>query len=197
MKFKIFIAIIVSMAIAGASFAGEWEIDKAHSTIGFSVKHMLVTTVRGSFGDYEASLMFDPEKPDKITASATIKAASITTNNEKRDDHLRGDDFFMTEEYPDITFMAKKVKPLGDGRYQITCDLTIRGKTKEIMLEGEGFQATYKNPWGQTVTAASLRGTINRDDFGVNWNQALETGGFLVSKEVELEIDLELVKKDN
>jgi len=196
MKFKIFTAIIVLMAIAGASFAGEWEIDKAHSTIGFSVKHMLVTTVRGSFGDYDASLNFDPENPEKIQASATIKAASINTANEKRDGHLRGGDFFMTEEHPDITFMAKKVKPLGNGRYQIICDLTIRGTTKEIMLEGEGFRANYKNPWGQTVTAASLRGTINRDDFGINWNQALETGGFLVSKEVELEIDLELVKKE-
>lgn len=195
MKFKISIVIVISLAIAGSLFAGEWKIDKAHSTIGFAVKHMFVTTVRGSFGDYDAFLKFDPENPDEIIASATIKAASINTNNEKRDNHLRGEDFFMTEQYPDITFKAKKIKPLGDGHYQMTCDLTMRGTTKEIMLEGEGFKATYKNPWGQIVTAASLRGTINRDDFGINWNQALEAGGFLVSKEVELEIDLELVKK--
>ena len=194
MKFIKSLAIVFAISISSNVSASEWKIDKTHSNIGFATKHMIVTTVRGQFTDFDAVLIFDPDHPDKIEATCTIKAASINTNNEKRDNHLRGKGFFLTEEYPDITFVAKSIKPLGDHRYEITSDLTMRGITKEVILQAEGFSVFNKTPWGKIVAFASLRATINKDDFGLTWNKTLETGGFLVSKEVVLEIDLEMSK---
>jgi polyisoprenoid-binding protein YceI len=191
---KNLLVVIFSGLISLSAEASEWSIDQVHSSIGFSVKHMMVSTVRGSFGKYESKITFDPAKPNAIQAELTIEANSINTGVEKRDTHLKSADFFDVEKYPKITFKSKKIESLGNSRYRVTGDLTIKDVTKEIVLEGEGFGSTYKNPWGSTVTAVSARSSINREDFGLKWNVALESGGVLVSKEVVLEIELELVK---
>ena len=196
MNSKPIIVVLAALAAAGSAFATEWEIDPNHSTVGFTVKHMLVQTVRGQFTNYETKLIFDPAHPDKFEAEATIDAASVTTNNEKRDNHLRSPDFFDVANHPTITYRARKVDVLGNNHYRVTGDLTIRGITRELVLDAVGFAASEKTPWGQTVTVASLRGTINREDFTVMWNKPLEQGGMLVSTEVQLEIDLEMTKKE-
>jgi len=190
------LVIIMVLMLSSITFATEWEIDKSHSTIGFSAKHMLVSTVRGSFTEFDAVLNFDPEHPNKIEASVTIQVASINTKNEKRDSHLRSDGFFLAEEFPEIKFKAKGIKPLGNHRYEITSDLTMRGVTKEVKLIAEGFSVFHKNPWGNVVAFASLKATVNKDDFGLSWNKPLDAGGFLVSKEIEIEIELEMSKKN-
>jgi len=191
------ISVIVAVLIFTSSLmATEWEVDAAHSSIGFTVKHMVISKVRGSFNTYTASpILFDPQNPNSISASVEIDVASINTNNEKRDIHLKNPDFFNVEEFPKIKFTATGIKKTSDGHYQVTGEMTMLGKTNQVVLSGEGFSAQYKNPWGQIVSAISAAGTINRDDFGLNWNKALESGGFLISKEVEIELNLELVKK--
>ena len=191
---KYLLAVVISGIAFGSAEASEWSIDPVHSSIGFAVKHMMVSTVRGSFGKYESKISFDPAKPNALNAELTIEANSINTGVEKRDDHLRSADFFDVEKFPKITYKSKKIEALGDSRYRVTGDLTMKDVTKEVILEGEGFGSTYKNPWGSTVTAVSAKGTINRDDFHLLWNVELEGGGVLVSKNVVLEIELELVK---
>lgn len=190
---KLLVVGIIGLSALSAE-ASEWSIDPVHSSIGFSVKHMMVSTVRGSFGTYESKISFDPVKPATFSAELSIDANSINTGVEKRDTHLKSADFFDVVKYPKITFKSKKIASLGQNRYRVTGDLTIKDVTKEIVLEGEGFGSTYKNPWGSTVTAVSARSTISREDFGLKWNVALESGGVLVSKDVVLEIELELVK---
>lgn len=186
--------ILLGALMAGQSHATEWTIDQAHSSIGFSVKHMVVSTVRGSFGKFEGKVTFDPAKPASFNAELTIDVKSIYTGVEKRDEHLRNSDFFDAEKYPQIKYKSKKLESLGNSRYRVTGDLTMRGVTKEVVLEGEGFGSTYKTPRGKTVTAVSARGTINREDFGIMYNAALESGGVVVGREVTLEIELELIK---
>jgi len=186
--------LITGIFIFGVAEASEWSIDPVHSSIGFSVKHMMVSTVRGNFGKYESKISFDPAKPGSFSAELSIDAASVFTGVEKRDDHLRSADFFDVANYPKITFKSRKLESLGNGHYSVSGDLTIRDVTKEIVLEGEGFNSMYKTPWGKTVTAVSARSTINREEFNVMFNAALEGGGVVVSNEVILEIELELIK---
>jgi len=196
MNVKNTFVIIAVLLFTSSLMASEWEVDAAHSSIGFTVKHMVISKVRGSFNTYTASpVLFDPEKPNSISATVEIDVASINTNNEKRDTHLKNADFFNVEEFPTIKFTAKGIKKISDGNYEVTGDMTMLGKTNQIVLTGEGFAGEYKNPWGQTISAISATGTINRDDFGLNWNKALESGGFLISKDVEIELNLELTKK--
>ncbi len=196
MKFKNIIVLLAVLILSSSLMAGEWDIDAAHSSIGFTVKHMVISKVRGSFNDYTAStVVFDPENPTSISARIEIDAASINTNNQKRDEHLKSKDFFNAEKFPKITFIANGIEKNAAGSYKVTGDLTMLGKTNPVILSGEGFTAQYKNPWGQTITAVSATGTINREDFGLSWNKTLESGGFLISKDVEIEINLELVKK--
>ncbi len=191
---KLFITALLAVTITLSAEASEWSIDAVHSSIGFTVKHMMVSTVRGSFGAYESKVSFDPAKPASFSATLSIDAASINTGVEKRDNHLRNADFFEAEKYPKITFKSKKLEALGNAHYRVTGDLTIRDVTKEVVLEGEGFAAMYKTPWGKTVTAVSAKGMINREDFGLKYNAVLESGGVMVSKEVVIELELELTK---
>jgi len=187
-------ALLTAVSMTTTVHAAEWQIDPVHSTIGFSATHLMVSTVHGDFENYTAKINFDEAKPEALTAEVTIETSSINTRSQQRDDHLRNADFFDAANFPTMTFKSKKVKVLGQGKMEVVGDLTIRGITKEVTLTGEAFQKIQKTPWGKTVTAAHAETTINRKDFGLLWNKALETGGVVVSDEIKIEIDLELIK---
>ena len=169
-----------------------WTIDPIHTHVGFSVKHMMVSTVRGQFKRYRGTIQLDPTEFTRSTFEGEIDVASVETGNAQRDDHLRTGDFFDAPNHPKITFKSTRVEAKGDGEYVVQGDLTIRGVTKPVELEVE-FHGTSKNPWGKTVAGLSARATINRKDFGVSYNAVLETGGVAVSEKVKIEIDAELV----
>lgn len=193
---KTTIALVAAFIIGGAANAAEWEIDLAHSSVGFAVKHMMVSTVKGTFNKYEAKVVFDDTKPEALSVEAKIDVNSIDTRNAQRDAHLKSADFFEAEKHPQLIFKSKAVKSLGGGKYELTGDLTIRGVTRQIVLKGEGFTPVLDTPWGKKVTAARATAVINREDYGLTYNKALETGGFVVGKEVTIELELELTKKD-
>jgi len=170
-------------------------IDPTHAEIGFSVRHMMIATVRGRFGAVTGTVTVDEQNPKNSKVDVTIDASSIDTRQEARDNHLRSPDFFDVAKYPTLRFVSKRVE--GDprnGEFRVIGDLTIRDVTREVelkaTLEGEG-----KDPWGNERAGFSASGKINRGDFGLNWNQALETGGVIVSDEVKLTIDVEAVKQ--
>jgi len=167
-------------------------VDKSHARIGFKVAHLVISKVHGSFGDFDATLHLHGDELAK--ASATIKVASIDTGNKDRDDHLRKADFFDAAKYPTITFHGKSTKKV-DGKTIMVGDMTIKGKKKEIELEYT-LKGPVKDPFGGPAkVGVEATGTINRKDFGVEWNKVLETGGVVVGEEVDLLIDLEAVQK--
>ena len=167
----------------------KWNVDAAHSSIGFSVKHMMVSKVRGSFGDFGADVEANETDLTAANIAFTIKVASINTGNEDRDNHLRSADFFDVEQYPEIKFVANNITKKDDD-YEIAGDITIKDVTKPIVFEAE-YGGKGTNPWGQEVVAFSAETKLNREDFGLTWNQALETGGVLVGKDIKITIDLE------
>ena len=173
-----------------------WEIDPVHSEIAFSVRHMMVATVRGRFNQFQGVIEFDPAHPESGRVEVTIDAASIDTRNEQRDNHLRSPDFLNVEQYPTITFVSKRIEPLGDNRFRVIGDLTIRGVTREVALEAE-FLGVGKDPWGGERAGFTARAKLNRHDFGASWNVALEAGGFLVGDTLEVTLDIEAVRKEN
>jgi polyisoprenoid-binding protein YceI len=167
-----------------------WRTDTAHTDIQFSAKHMMVTTVRGKFADVAGSLTLDEADPTASSATFTVRAASLNTGNEQRDGHLRSADFFDAETHPDITFVSTAVTPQGGNDYAVTGDLTIRGTTRPATFDVE-FLGLYQGFEGRR---AGFHATtkLNREDWGLTWNVTLETGGWLVGKEIKLEIDLAL-----
>jgi len=169
-----------------------YKIDAAHSKVGFAVRHMMITTVRGSFATPTLELSLDPSDLTKSSVKVTIDASTVNTNEAARDGHLRSADFFDVENHPNITFVSKGVKKKGDD-LELTGDLTIRGVTQSVTLKGEGH-GPAKDPWGGNRFAFTLSGDIDREDFGLKWNQALEAGGVLVAKKVKLEIDVQLIE---
>jgi len=171
-----------------------YQIDPAHSSAQFSVRHMMVTNVHGGFKKIQGTVVYDLENPAASSVTAEIDAASITTNEEQRDAHLRSADFLDVEKYPSITFRSTRVEPAGEGEYKLTGDLTIHGVTKPVVLTVEGLAPEGKDPWGNMRSGATARTKIKRSDFGLTWNAALETGGFLVGDELKIELDLALVK---
>lgn len=170
-----------------------WKLDTTHSGVHFSVRHLMVSKVRGSFSKYSVDLAFDPANPSAGKVDVTIDAASIDTKDEKRDGHLRSPDFFDVEKYPTLTFKSSKVEAKDAENLVVHGDLTIHGVTKPVSLAVE-FAGATKDPWGNTKAGFSAHTTINRKDFGLGWNQALEAGGVLVGEKVEIHIDLELAK---
>jgi len=172
-----------------------WKIDEVHTHIGFSVRHMMVSTVRGQFKQYRGAMHIDPADFTRSTFEGEIDVASIDTGNGQRDDHLRTNDFFDAPSHPKITFKSTRIEPKGEGEYVLHGDLTIRGVTKPVALDVE-FRGTAKNPWGQTVTGFSAHGAVNRKDFGVSYNSVLDTGGVAIGETVKIEIELEAVAAD-
>jgi polyisoprenoid-binding protein YceI len=165
---------------------GTFTLDASHTTVGFVARHLMVTKVRGRFDDVSGTITI-AEEPLKSSVEAKIGTASITTGSEDRDKHLVGPDFLDAENYPELTFRSTGVKSFDNGEFVLLGDLTIHGVTKQVELEVE-FDGAVVNPWGQEVIAFSASTEIDREDFGITWNVALETGGMLVSKKVKIEI---------
>lgn len=172
-----------------------WKIDSAHSHIQFSVRHMMISKVRGEFAEFGGTINFDENDPEASTVHVEIDAASIDTGAEDRDDHLRSEDFLYVEEYPTMTFESKRVEVTGERRARLVGDLTIRGKAREVVLD-VALQGIAKSPWGDYSAGFSASGSFSRKQWGLEWNQALETGGFLVGDKVNVDIEVELVKEE-
>jgi polyisoprenoid-binding protein YceI len=175
------------------TLTGTYSVDVAHSRIGFVARHAMVTKVRGSFNDFEASGYFDAASPEKSHVEVTIKATSIDTRNADRDAHLRSNDFFDMDNFPEITFVSTNVELVDPGTYRVTGDLTIKGVTKPVSIDFEYTGAAVDPYQNQRI---GFEGTvaINRKDWGINWNAALEAGGVLVSEKVTLEFEIAAVK---
>jgi len=169
-----------------------WVLDPTHSELLFKVKHLMITNVKGEFRKFQASVSADGQDFSGATVNVTIDAASIFTNEDQRDGHLKSGDFFDVEKYPHLTFQGTTVKK-ANGEYQLQGPLTIKGSSKEVVLDVE-FGGVNKDPWGNEKAGFSLSGKINRKDWGLNWNAALETGGVLVSEEVTLQAEVQFVK---
>ncbi|MHB1498569.1 MAG: YceI family protein [Acidimicrobiales bacterium] len=176
-----------------ATLTGNYTVDPVHSRIGFSARHMMVSKVRGQFTEYSGSGYFDAEDPSKSHAELTIKVNSIDTHNPDRDAHLRSNDFLAMDEHPEVTFKSTKIEAAGDRLFRVTGDLTIRGVTKQVTLNLEYLGATT-DPWGNQRIGFEGGTTINRKDWGVNFNATLEAGGVVVSDNINLEIDIEAIK---
>ncbi|MEO8902588.1 MAG: YceI family protein [Polyangiaceae bacterium] len=172
----------------------QWVIDASHSNAGFSVKHLMITNVRGEFQKLAGTVSYDPAKPEATTIEATIDVASLNTRDEKRDGHLKSADFLDAEKFPTIIFKSTAVKAKGDD-LSVTGDLTIHGVTKQVVLELEAPSAPTADPWGNSRVGATATTKIKRDDFGMVWNTALEAGGVLVGNDVKITIDVSLVKQ--
>jgi len=170
-----------------------WNLDTVHSGIDFTVRHMVVSKVRGRFAKFTGSVALDEGDLTRSTVEATIDASSIDTGTAQRDEHLKSADFFDVEHFPQIRFRSTGIEKLGGDRYRLTGALTIRDVTRPIALDVE-YGGRGKDPWGNERVGFTARGALDRKDFGLKWNQALETGGVLVSDRVELELDLQAVK---
>lgn len=177
-----------------AALSGVYVLDPTHTRLGFVARHAMVTKVRGQFTDYSADITLDFEDPTRSRAAVTIQVASIDTSNTQRDEHLRANDFFDVPTYPTITFTSTGVTRVGDDTFVLVGDLTIKDVTKTVEVEFE-HTGTARDPWGQTRAGFEGRAVINRKDWGVNFNAALETGGLLVSEKITLEFDLSAVKQ--
>jgi len=171
-----------------------WQLDPAHSEIQFSAKHLMISTVRGRFHKFTATVDGDEQNPTAAQVDVQIEAASIDTRDEKRDAHLRSPDFLDVENYPYITFKSKRVEKIDDSNGKLIGDLTIRDVTREVVLDVE-YAGQAKTPWGTTSAGFSASTKINRKDWNLNWNVALETGGWLVGDQITINIELELVKQ--
>ncbi len=174
--------------------AQTYSIDRNHTRLEFSAKHMMVTTVRGSFEDFAGTVEIDGDDLTSARGSVTVKTASIWTGVEMRDNHLRSDDFFGAEKYPEMTFQSTSVEQTGDNTYKVAGDLTIRDVTRPITLDVE-VEGQIIDPYGNERVGLSARGRLNRRDWGLNWNQAIEAGGVVVSDHINIAVEAALVRK--
>jgi polyisoprenoid-binding protein YceI len=171
-----------------------WNIDPAHSTAEFKVKHMMIANVKGQFSKVTGLLVHNESDPTKSRVEASVEVASIETREPQRDAHLKSPDFFHVEKFPTLSFKSSEINVVGDGELKVEGDLTVRGVTRKVTFAVEGPTPPMKDPWGNTRIAISATTKINRKDFGLSWNAALETGGILVGDEVTITLDVEFVK---
>lgn len=171
-----------------------WNVDTNHSQIAFSAKHMGIFTVRGNFKKFEVAFNYDEQNPENSTVTAQIDAASITTNNDQRDGHLKSPDFFNVADYPYVTFESTRVEKLSAATGKLYGNLTIRDVTNPVVLDVE-FTGQAKSPWGTVSSGFIANGKIDRTKWGLTWNQALETGGVLVGNEIGLHLEMEAIKQ--
>ena len=171
-----------------------WKIDPAHSEIDFTVRHMMISNVRGRFEKFAGVVELDEENPANASVEVTIEAASISTREPQRDGHLRSPDFLAVEQFPNLTYKSKRVEVIDASHGRIIGDLTIRDVTREVVLEVE-YSGMSTSPWGTTNAGFTAHTKINRKDWGLTWNVALESGGWLVSDEIKIDLELELVKQ--
>lgn len=187
-----FLALAAAPALAGAA---TYDIDSSHSVASFTVRHLMVSNVRGEFAKTTGTVVYDEKDPTKSTVEATVDVSTINTRDPKRDGHLKSPDFFDAEKFPTITFKSTKVEKAGQGKLKVTGNLTMHGVTKPVTLDVEGPSGEVKDPWGNTKVGASATTKINRNDFGVKWNAPVPTGGVVVGEEVTINLEVELLKK--
>ncbi len=172
----------------------KWVLDPTHSEVGFKVKHLMFTNVSGNFTKFEATATSDDENFDNATFEFTADVDSINTNNADRDGHLKSADFFDAAKFPKLTFKSTSITKAEEGEYVVTGDLTLHGETKPVTLAVE-YGGIQKDPWGNVKSGFSIVGKVNRKDFGLTWNAALETGGVMLGEEVKLALELQFVKQ--
>lgn len=170
-----------------------WQIDPAHSSIYFTARHMMISKVRGQFPKFSGTVNFDETNPANTTVTIEVDLASVTTDNEQRDNHLRSADFFDVTNYPTMRFVSKRVEQDDANNGRLIGDLTIKNITKEVVLNVE-YSGQHRSPWGTTNAGFSATATVNRKEWELNWNVALEAGGWLVGDKINIEIELELIK---
>lgn len=194
---KRFISIVIVAALLAPLhvFAAVYTIDPAHSTIGFKVKHLMVTNVNGVFEKFKGTVNIDEKDIAKSKVDVTIEMASINTNITKRDEHLRSPDFFDTAKFPTMTFVSTKVEKTGADKLKVTGNLTIKGVTRQVILNVDGPTGEVKSPQGDLKRGASATAAINRQDFGVSWSKKLDGGGLVVADDVYISIDTELTRQ--
>jgi polyisoprenoid-binding protein YceI len=195
LRYSMTAVLMMLAAVPGLAQATAWEIDSAHSGAHFSVRHMMIATVRGEFRKVTGTINLDEKDISKSSVEAVIDATTIDTREERRDTHLKSADFFDVSKFPSITFKSKSVTRQGEGKFKVAGDLTMHGVTKEVILDVEGLNAQVIDPRRGPKMGASATTRIKRSDFGLTWNRAVETGGVAVSDEVGIIIDLELAKK--
>ena len=186
---------IVTLTLPAFAFASTWTIDPDHSNVGFRVRHLMISNVRGSFDKHSGTVVIDDKDITKSKVEVTIDTGSINTNVTKRDEHLRSADFFDVAKFPTMTFVSRNVAKAGQDRLKVTGDLTLHGVTREVVLDVEGPTVESKDPWGHIRRGATATTRINRKDFGLTWNKALETGGVTVGDEVTITLEIEMIKK--
>ena len=189
------IVLVVVIAAPLAASADTWQIDPVHTTVGFSVRHMTISTVRGQFNKVAGTITANDNDPATAVIEATIDTASIDTHSPDRDSDLKSANFLDVAKYPTMTFKSKKIEAAGPGKYNVVGDLTLHGVTKGVTLAVEATGAPIKDPWGNMRAGATATTTINRKDFGLTWNKVIEAGGAVVGDAVAVEIDVEAVKK--
>lgn len=188
-------SLVLLIAYVSLTFAQtNWVFDKSHSKIGFSVSHMVITDVEGNFKEFDGKIESSGDTWENAKIEFTADIASIDTDNEKRDGHLKSDDFFNAEKFPKLTFVGKSFTKVDEGEYKLVGDLTIRDVTKEVELEVE-HNGTVVDPWGNTKAGFHLEGEINRFDYNLKWNKAIETGGLVVGEDVKIIGKLQLMKQ--
>src|SRR4051812_14389032 len=177
-----------------ADLTGDYQIDPAHTRLGFVARHAMVTKVRGTFREVDGSIHLDAQDPSKSSAQVKVNVASITTDQDQRDAHLRGEDFFDVAKFPELTFTSTSAEKVDDETYKLTGDLTIRGVTRPVTIEFE-YTGSAKDPFGNLRAGFEGKTEINRKDWDLSWNAALETGGFLVSDKIKLELDVSAIRQ--
>jgi polyisoprenoid-binding protein YceI len=193
---KLFTLIAIMLTLAGGLSAQTvWKADKAHSSVNFSVSHMVISEVTGNFKDFGATLTSSKDDFSDAVIDATIQMASVNTDNDKRDAHLKSDDFFNVEKFPTMTFKSTNIERTGPGTFKITGNLTMRDVTKPVVLDTKLIGQT-KTPWGTTAAGFKATTVIDRLEFGTKWNQALETGGLIVGKDVTVTLLFEFDKQE-
>jgi polyisoprenoid-binding protein YceI len=192
---KTAILIVILLALPVIGNADTWQLDPAHTNVEFTVRHMMISNVKGQFQKTSGTIAVNGNDPASAKIDATIDASSVYTRVERRDADLKSPNFLDVEKYPTITFKSTKVEADGPNKWKVTGDLTLHGVTRPVVLEVEGSGAPISDPMGNTRAGASATATIKRSDFGLTWNKALEAGGVMVGDEVAISIDVEAIKK--
>ncbi len=187
--------LLAATFLSSSAYASEWELDASHTTTSFAVRHMMVSTTKGAFDKVTGTANIDDKDFAKSQFSVIIDVNSINTRNAQRDGHLRSAEFFDVAKFPNLTFKSTKIVATGGGKFDVTGDLTLHGVTKPVTLSVDSVTPATKTPFGTTVRGLQATGKINRKEFGLTWNKALEAGGVAVSEDVKLEIDAEFTQK--
>ena len=191
---RFYLAVLLLCGVPLAAQDAEWKIDSFHSAAYFSVRHLMISTVRGEFSGIKGTAHYDPKRPTAAAVDATIDCATLNTGVAKRDEQMRGPDFFEVKRYPTMRFVSKRVDPAGPGKLKIAGDLTINATTRPVTLEVDGPSPEVRDAQGRTKIGLSAATKISRKEFGIIWNEVLETGGVALADEVTITLDIELIK---